>query len=135
MFNSATHDLQHTRLSCSSLSPRVTQTHIHWVSDAIQPFHPLSPPSPPDLNLSQHQDLFQWVYCSTHWCEWVMWIRWSKYWSFSFSISPSNLQGWLPLGLTGSISLLSKCLSRVFSNTCYSFWCNCKWDWFHFSFW
>ena len=38
-----------------------TQTHVHWVSDAIQPSHPLSPPSPPALNLSQHQGLFQRV--------------------------------------------------------------------------
>ena len=37
------------------------QTHVHWVSDAIQPSHLLSLPSPPALNLSQHQDLFQWV--------------------------------------------------------------------------
>ena len=41
--------------------PEFTQTHIHWVSDATQPFHPLSPPSSPAFNLSQHQDLFQWV--------------------------------------------------------------------------
>ena len=38
-----------------------TQTHVHWVGDAIQPSHPLSSPSPPTLNLSQHQGLFQWV--------------------------------------------------------------------------
>ena len=38
-----------------------TQTHVRWVSDAIQPSHPLSSPSPPPLNLSQHQDLFKWV--------------------------------------------------------------------------
>ena len=38
-----------------------TQTHVHWVSDAIQPSHPLLPPSPPALSLLQHQDLFQWV--------------------------------------------------------------------------
>ena len=38
-----------------------TQTHVHWVGDAIQPSHPLSSPSPPALNLSQHQGLFQWV--------------------------------------------------------------------------
>ena len=38
-----------------------TQTHVHWVSDVIQPSHPLSSPSPPALNLSQHQDLFKWV--------------------------------------------------------------------------
>ena len=40
--------------------PEFAQTHVHWVSDAIQPFHPLSPSSPA-LNLSQHQGLFQWV--------------------------------------------------------------------------
>ena len=38
-----------------------TQTHVHWVSDAIQPSHPLSSPSPPALRLSQHQGLFKWV--------------------------------------------------------------------------
>jgi len=38
-----------------------TQTHVHWVGDAIQPAHPLSYPSPPALNLSQHQGLFKWV--------------------------------------------------------------------------
>ena len=41
--------------------PEVTQTHVHWVSDAIQPSHPLSSPSPPAPNPSQHQSLFQWV--------------------------------------------------------------------------
>ena len=41
--------------------PEFTQTHVHWVSDAIQPSHPLSSPFPPALNLSQHQGLFQWV--------------------------------------------------------------------------
>ena len=38
-----------------------TQTHLHWVSDAIQPSHPLSSPFPPALNFSQHQGLFKWV--------------------------------------------------------------------------
>ena len=57
------------------------QTHAHWVEDAIQPSHPLLPPSPPALSLSQHQGLFQWVSSSHHV---------AKYWSFSFSISPSN---------------------------------------------
>ena len=56
-----------------------TQTHVHWVGGAIQPSHPLSSPSPPALNLSQHQGLFNWVS-----------IRWPKYWSFSFNYSPSN---------------------------------------------
>ena len=41
--------------------PEFTQTHVHWVGDAIQPSHPLSFPSPPALNLSQHQSLFKWV--------------------------------------------------------------------------
>ena len=41
--------------------PQFAQTYVHWVSDATQPSHPLSPPSPPALNLSQHQGLFQWV--------------------------------------------------------------------------
>ena len=61
--------------------PEFAQTYVCWISDAIQPSHPLSSPSPLALNLSQHQGLFQWV-GSSH--------RWPKYWSFSFSISPSN---------------------------------------------
>ena len=56
-----------------------TQTHVHWVGDAIQPSHPLLSPSPPTFNLSQHQ-----VFSSDS----VLWIRWPQYWSFS--ISPSN---------------------------------------------
>ena len=58
-----------------------TQTHVHWVNDAIQPSHPLSSPSPPTVSLLQHQGLFKWVSSS---------YRWPKYWSFSFNISPSN---------------------------------------------
>ena len=46
--------------------PESTQIHVHWVGDAIQPSHPLSSPSPPALNLSQHQDLFKWVSSSHH---------------------------------------------------------------------
>ena len=61
--------------------PEFVQTHVHWVSDAIQPSHPLSSPSPPALNLSQLQGLFKWV-SSSH--------QVAKYWSFGFSISPSN---------------------------------------------
>ena len=52
------HGLQHARLPCPSPN---AQTHVHQVSDAIQPFHLLSSPSPPAFNLSQHQGLFQWV--------------------------------------------------------------------------
>ena len=54
-------DCKHARLPCPSLSPEFAQTHVHWVGDSIQPSHPLLPPSPPVLNLSQHQGLFQWV--------------------------------------------------------------------------
>ena len=85
-----------------------TQTHVHQVSDAIQPSHPLSSPSPPAFNLSQHQSLFQWVG--------FLHQRWTKFWSFSIS-PPSDIRSWFPLGLTGLISLLSKGLSRVFSST------------------
>ena len=58
-----------------------TQTHVHWVGDVIQPSHPLLCPSSPALNLSQNQGLSN---------ESALHIRWPKYWSFSFSISPSN---------------------------------------------
>ena len=80
-----------------------------WVSDAIQPSHPLSPPSPPAFNLSQHQSLFQWVsLASNGQCIGT---------SVSTSALPMNIQCWFPLGLTGLIASLSKGLSRVFSST------------------
>ena len=91
-----------------------TQTHVHWVGNAIQPSDPLSSPSPLAFNLSQHQSLFQWVNEST------LRMRWPKYWSFSSStpsVLPMNTQDWSPLGWTGWISFQSKGLSRVFSNT------------------
>ena len=87
----------------------ITQTHVHWVSDAIQPSHPLSCPSPPALNLSQHQGLFKWV-SSLHQGQ-------SIGVSVSTSVLPVNTQDWSLLGWTGWISLQSKGLSRVFSNT------------------
>ena len=62
--------------------PESTQTHVHWAGDAIQPSHPLSSPSPPAPNLSQHQGLFQWV-SSSHQVAKVLEL-------FSFSICPSN---------------------------------------------
>ena len=43
-----------------------TQTHVHWIGDAIQPPHPVLSPSPPDFNLSQHQGLYKWVSSSHH---------------------------------------------------------------------
>ena len=57
------------------------QTHVHWVSEAFQLYHPLSPLSPSAFNLSQHQCLCQWV-SSSH--------QVAKDWSFSFNISPSS---------------------------------------------
>ena len=73
-------------MDCSTLGfpvlhhlPELAQTHVHWVGDAIQPSHPLSPPSPPAFSLSKHRGLFQ---------ETALQIRWPKDWSFS--ISPSN---------------------------------------------
>ena len=55
------HGLQHARPPWLSPSPRVCSNSVHPVGDAIQPFHPLSSPSPPALNLSQHQGPFQLV--------------------------------------------------------------------------
>ena len=57
------------------------QTHFQWVHDSTQPTDSLSPPSPPAFSLSQHQGLSS---------ESTLHMRWPKYWSFSFSISPSN---------------------------------------------
>ena len=63
--------------------PELAQTHVHQVGDAIQPSCPLTSPSPPAFNLSQHQGLFLMSVS-------VLCIRWPKYWSFSFIISPCN---------------------------------------------
>ena len=61
--------------------PEFTQTHLHRVSDAIQPSHPLSAPSPPAPNPSRIR-----IFSNKS----TLLLRWPKYWSFSFSISPSN---------------------------------------------
>ena len=90
--------------------PELAQTHVHRFSDAIQPSHPLSSPSPPAFNLSQLSGLFQWVY-SLH--QNIQSIGDSA----SALVLPMNSQDWFPLGLTGLISLKSKGLSRVFPNT------------------
>ena len=74
------HGLQHTSFPVHHQLSELAQTDVHWVSDAIQPSHPLLSPSPPAFNLSQHQGLFKWV-SSSH--------KVAK-WSFSFSMSPSN---------------------------------------------
>ena len=91
--------------------PELSQTHVYWVDDAIQPSRPVLSPSPLAFNLSQHQGLFQWAGSC---------IKCPKYWSIisaSASVLPMNIRGWFPLGLTGLTSLLSKPLSRVFSDT------------------
>ena len=87
-----------------------TQTRVHRVSDAIQPFHPLSSPSPPTFNLSQHQGLLpmSWFFASGGQSIRV---------SISLSVLPKNIQDWFPLGLRVWISLQSKGFSIVFSNS------------------
>ena len=90
--------------------PELAQTHVHWVSDTIQPSHLLLSPSTPGFNLSQHQGLFQWV-SSLHKVAKVLEFQWIFQWIFR------NIQDWFPLRWTGWISLLSKGLSGVFSNT------------------
>ena len=86
----------------------LTQTHDHRFSDAIQPSHPLSSPSPPALNLSQHWGLFKWVSSS---------YQVAKVLEFQLQHLSMNTRDWSPLGWPGWISLQSKELSRVFSNT------------------
>ena len=86
-----------------------TQTHVHRVSDATQPSHPLltlSPPAPipPSIRVFSNES--------------TLCMRWPKYWSFSFSITPSSEHpGLISFGMDWLISLQSKGLSRVFSNT------------------
>ena len=86
------------------------QTHVHWVGDAIQPSHPLSSPSPPAPNPSQHQGIFQMSQNFT-------WGGQSIGVSASASVLPMNSQDWSPLRWTGLISFESKGCSRVLSNT------------------
>ena len=100
--------LKHARLPCASPSPRACSNSCplnQWVSDAIQPSHPLIPFCSA-FNLSQHQGLSQWLSSLQ---------RWQKYWSFSFSFGIFSIE--FPLWLTDLISMQSKGLSRVFSNT------------------
>ena len=89
--------------------PEFAQTHVQWVGDAIQPSHPLLPPSPPALSLSQNQSFpMSRLFVSG---------GQSIAASASASVLPMNIQDWFPLGLTGLISLQCKGLSKVFSNT------------------
>ena len=87
----------------------LAQINVHQISNAVQPSHPLSSPSPPAFNLS-HIRVFS--------NESALFIRWPKDWSFSFSISPSNeYSGLISFKIYVLISLQSKGLSRVFSST------------------
>ena len=89
--------------------PEFAQVHVHCIDNVIQPSHSLTPYSPSAFNLSQHQGLFQRVSC-LHLV--------TRYWSFSFSNSPSNeYLGLISFRMDWLISLLSKGLSRVFSST------------------
>ena len=90
--------------------PELTQTYVCQVGDAIQPSHPLSSPSLPTFSLSQHQGLFQWV-SSSHQVAKILEFQ-LQHQSFQWII-----QDWFPVRLTDLISLQSKGLSRVFSNT------------------
>ena len=87
--------------------PEFAQTHFHQVSDAIQPSHPLSSPSPSAFNLSQHLSFPMSLFFASG----------GQSIGASALILPMNIQGWFPLGLTSFISLPSKGLSRVFSST------------------
>ena len=102
------HELQHPGLPVHHQLPEFTQTHVHRVSDAIQPSHPPSSPSPPAFNLSQHQGLFQGV-GSIH--------QVTKVLELQLQHQPFQWIFRIALGLTGLISFKSKGLSRIFSNT------------------
>jgi len=101
------HGPQHTRPPCPSPTPGFTQTHVHWVGDAIQPCSPVipfssCPQSPPASGSFSTSQFF---------------ISGGLSIRASASVFPINIQGWFPLELVGLISLLSKGLSRVFSRT------------------
>ena len=111
------HELQNTRLPCTSLSPRVCSHSCPLSKWSIQLSHPLQPRSLALIFASIT------MFCS----ELALHIMWPKYWSFSFRISPSNEYSGLISGLTDLISLLSKGLSRVFqhhSSKASIFWCS-----------
>ena len=107
------HGQQHTSFAVHHQLTEPAQIHVHQVGDAIQPLHSPSSPSPSAFNLSSITDPFR-VFSNKS----VLPIRWPKYWSFSLSISPSNEHPVLiSFRMDCYISLQSKGLSRVFSNT------------------
>ena len=101
--------LQHARLLCPSPTPELTQTHVHWVGDAIQPSHPVFTFSSCLQSFSGPGSFpVSWLLASA---------SQSTGASVSASVLPRNIQDIFPLGLTSWISLQSKGLSRVFSST------------------
>ena len=92
-----------------------TQTNVHWVGDAIQPSHPLSSPSPPAFNLSQHQGLFQW-FSSLHQVTRVLELQLqhqSFQWIFRFDFLINLGEGFSPppvkLGLIKPLQTMLRC--------------------------
>ena len=104
------HGPQHARPPCPSPTPAACSNSCPSTQLWIQLSHPLSSPSPPALDLSQHQGLFQWV-SSSHQVAKVLEFQ-PQHQSLTM-----NIQDWFPLEFTGWISLQSRGLSRVFSNT------------------
>ena len=89
------HRMQHARLPFALYHcPEFVQTHVHWVSDAIQPSHPQSPPS--TLNLTQHQGLFQWIGFAYQVVR-VLELQ------LQHQFLTMNIQSWFPSGITGLI--------------------------------
>ena len=96
-----------------------TQTHVHWVGDAIQPSHPLSSPSPPTFNLSQHQGLFKWV-SSLHHVAKVLELQIQHQSSNEYSGLISFRMDWLDLPVVqGTL----KSLLQHHSSKASFFWC------------
>ena len=98
--------------------PELTQTHVHWVGDAIQSSHPLSSPSPPTLNLSQHQCLFQWVN-SSHEVVKVLELQLQHH-SFQRNPRADPLQNGLDLAVQGT----RKSLLQHHSSKASILWCS-----------
>ena len=108
--SSLPHELQHARPPCPSPTPGVYSAHAHQVGDAIQPSHPLwrprllLPPIPPSIRVFTNETTLR--------------MRWPKYWSFSFSISPSNEHPGVICFRMDRLDLLAvQGTLKVFSNT------------------
>ena len=94
--------------------PEITQPHVHGISDAIQPSHPLSSPSPPDFNLSQNQELFKWA-SSSHQAAKLSGVSASKQ-SFQWIFRTDFLYYWL-VGLLADQGIIKSLLQHHSSKT------------------